>query len=267
MVAPVSPYVYDVRFYSVISYLSWLIIFRLLSPRLSPRLVPSYSKLSQRDKLKWDFALVSLWFSFVVSGVTVYGFLSDPQLYRDPIWGTSSVVCLECGMIIGYQTAHMTMMVLEPAALYDVLYILHHVTALTAVTAVATSGACAFFVFYRCLHILSNIFLNFIRLFILVKMEKKSRLFLANGIAFVVVFFLCRIVAMPGYYYAFLAFWSVTMQPPLYTFYVIGASGVIYDVLNFYWFYLVCKGFIKTFSPTNREKTAFPFPRKCTIRK
>ena len=264
MVAPVSPYVYDVRFtlYSVISYLSWLIIFRLLSPRLSPRLVPSYSKLSQRDKLKWDSALVSQWFAFVVGGVTVYGFLADPQLYRDPIWGTSSVVCLECGMIIGYLTAHMTMMALEPAALYDVLYILHHVTALTTVTAVATSGACAFFLFYRFLHVLPNIFLNFLKLFNLVKMEKKSRLFLANGITFIVVFFLCRIVVMPGYYYAFLSFWSVKIQPPLYTFYVSGACGVIIDAMNFYWFYLVCKGFIKVISSTNREKNSISISTK-----
>ena len=50
---------------------------------------------------------------------------------------------------------------------------------------------------------------------------------------------------MPGYYYAlFHSFWTVAVQPPIYAFLVPFICGVIIDIMNFYWFYQICRGFV-----------------------
>ena len=231
--------------YSVITFIISLVIFRLLAPRLSSYFIPAYCHLSKNDKLRWNSTVVSQCFAMSISCVTVHGFVSNDGLYLDAIWGTSSVIPLEFGLAVGYMIEDIVIKLLEPSALFELLYICHHVAVLVGVISVGFTGSCTFFVFHRFMHEVSNIFLNFLKFFNFLGVEKKSPLYLANGIVFTVMFFFCRIAIMPWYWVQFYyGFWGDIVQPPLFMFYVVSGVGVALDVMNFYWFYLIVKGLL-----------------------
>ena len=231
--------------YSVITFITCLVIFRLIAPRLSSYFIPAYCHLSKNYKLDWNSTVVSQCFAMSISCVTVYGFVSNDGLYLDAIWGSSSVIPLEFGLAVGYMTADIVIKLLEPSALYQLQYICHHVAVLVGVISAGATGSCAFFVFHRFMHEVSNIFLNFLKFFNFLGVEKKSPLYLANGIVFTVMFFFCRIAIMPWYWNQFYyGFWGDIIQPPLFMLYVVIGVGVALDVMNVYWFYFIVKGLI-----------------------
>ena len=231
--------------YSVIIFIISLVIFRLIAQRLCSYFIPAYCHLSKNDKLRWNSTVVSQCFAMSISCVTVYGFVSNDGLYLDAIWGTSSVISLEFGLAVGYMIGDIVIMLLEPSALFELQYICHHVAVLVGVLSAGATGSCAFFVFHRFMHEISNIFLNFLKFFSFLRVEKKSPLYLAYAIVFTVMFFFCRIAIMPWYWNQFYyGFWGDIVQPPLFMFYVVSGVGVTLDVMNIYWFYLIVKGLI-----------------------
>ena len=243
-----SPH-YSVRMflaYTGITFIASLVIFRILAPRLSAYFIPGYRHFSQEDKIRWNCAVVSQCFAMSISCVAVYGFLLRDEMHLDPVWGTSSAVPMAFGLAVGYLIEDTIIMLLEPSAHYELQYMCHHIVALVGVISVAVTGSCAFFAFHRFLHELSNIFLNFMRFFNNLRVEKKSPLYLANGLLFTVMFFFCRIAIMPWFWKQFFyCSWSDIVKPPLFVFYAVGAVGLALDIMNFYWFHLIVKGLLK----------------------
>ena len=122
--------------YPTAEYPSWLplTIFRVLAPALSRYLVPTYTSLPEDKKVRWDTTVASQCYAVGVSVVTIYVFVADDRLYRDPIWGRwDAVVGLECGVSIGYFLAELVTMFLEPTHLFSVVFLFHHITALVTV--------------------------------------------------------------------------------------------------------------------------------------
>ena len=240
---------YSVRMfvaYSGITFITSLVIFRLIAPRLSAYFIPAYRHLNKNNRLRWNSTVVSQCFAMSISCVTVYGFVSSDELYLDPIWGTSSADSVEFGLAVGYMIEDIVIMLLEPSALHELQYMCHHVAVLLGVISVGATGSCTFFVFHRFLHELSNIFLNFLKFFNFIRVEKKSPLYLVNGILFTVMFFFCRIAIMPWFWNQFYyGFWGYIVQPPIFMFYTIGGVCLFLDVMNSYWFYLIVKGLLK----------------------
>ena len=232
---------------SVVTFIACLAVFFFIAPRLSSRFIPSYNSLFDRNtKMDWNSTILSQCFAVIASCVTLFGFLAENGLYVDPIWGTVSVVHLEFGLVLGYMLADVLIKLLESSALYKTQYMFHHVSVALGVLACAKSGACAFFIFHRCLHELSNIFLNFVKFFNFLRLDKNSPLIVANGIVFTVVFFLCRFVIMPWYWLScYHGFWGKSRQPPIYVTYAVVSIGILLDVLNVYWFYLIINGLKK----------------------
>ena len=231
--------------YSVITIIISLVIFRLIAPRLSSYFIPAYCNLTKNDKLRWNSAVVSQCLAMSISCVTVYGLVSNDGFYLDAIWGTSSVISLEFGLVVGYIIEDLVITFLEPSALFKLQYIYHHVAVLVGVISCVVTGSCAFFVFHRSMHEVSSIFLNLLEFFRILRVEKKSPFYLANGIVFTVMFFFCRIAIMPWFWVQFYyGFWSDIVQPPVFMFYVIGGVGVALDLMNFYWFYHIVKGLL-----------------------
>ena len=240
---------YSVRMfvaYSGITFITCLVIFRLIAPTLSSYFIPAYRQLSNDDKLRWNSIVVAQCFAMSISCVAVYGFVSNDELYLDPLWGTSSAASLAFGLAVGYMIEDIVIKLLEPTALYELQLMCHHIAVLFGVISAGVTGSCAFFVFLRFLHELSDIFHNFLLFFNLLRVAKKSPIYLANGIVFTVMFFFSRIAIMPWFWNQFYyGFWSDIVQPPLFMFYTIGGVALFLDVMNLPWFYLIVKGLLK----------------------
>ena len=234
-----SSYLYDNVFISttVITFVLYLAIFWLVSPVLSRRYVAPYNLLSRTQQMEWHSSVSNQSLAIPISFVTLYGLLADDGLYKDPAWGISDACPLQYGLMLGHLVADIVMKLWERAALYKRDIILHHVTAITAVMVVALTGAGAFFWFYRTLHELSTIFLNAMIFLKLMQYNKNSLLVVANKVIFFIVFFLCRIAAMPVYWYMYVyRLWNAPVLPPWSLLLISGIGGAAIDVLNICWF-------------------------------
>ena len=225
---------YSVRMfvaYSGITFITSLVIFRLLAPRLSAYFIPAYRHLSKNNKLRWNRIVVSQCFVISISCVAVYGFVSSDELYLDPIWGSSSAVPLAFGMVVGCMIGDIVIMFSCYEALYELHRLLHHIVLVFGIICTAATGSCAFFVFHRLLQLLCDIFFNFLTFFII--FEVVSPLYQVNGLLFTVMFFFCRIAIMPWYWTQFYyGFWSDIVQPPSFMFYIVGGIGLVLDIQN-----------------------------------
>ena len=245
-----KPCIYDRWFvtYSITTFLTSLTIFRWISPRLSARFVPSYSTLPRNIRVDWDSTLVSLCFAVTVSCSASYGFIFEDGLLKDPVWGYSQSIPLVYGLMLGYMAADVVMKFMEYAVLCETVYVVHHVVAIICIFAVAYTGASAFFYYVHIISEVSQIFLCFNKFFRFTQMSKRSLLVLANNIMFAIVFFVSRIAILPWYYIIFFrSFWTVTVQPPVH--YILGwwVGGLVIDIMNIYWFFLIVRKGIKIF--------------------
>ena len=238
------PWIYDRWFvtYSITTFFTSLIIFRWISPRLSARFVPSYSTLPRNIQVDWDSTFVSLCFAVTVSGSASYGLLFEDGLRKDPVWGYSQSIPLFYGLMLGYMAADVVMKFLEYAVLCETVYVVHHVVSIIGLFAMAYTGTCAFFCYARFISEVSQIFLCFNKFLRFTQMSKRSSLVLANNIMFAIVFFVSRIASLLWYYIIyFRSFWNVTVQPPYYMFTISWVGGLVLDIMNVYWFFLIVR--------------------------
>lgn len=75
---------------------------------------------------------------------------------------------------------------------------------------------------------------------------RHSLLYTINGVAMVVVFFLCRIMVYPIFYYAYatkrnLSYWTAIVRSPFKCLFI----QVVILLPQLYWFYVMLKGAIK----------------------
>jgi hypothetical protein len=99
----------------------------------------------------------------------------------------------------------------------------------------------------------SSIFIN-IRWLLLEYNMKNSKLYLYNGIAIIVVFFMCRILVMLPFWHMMYQlsnskFWSLI---PFYGKFICISGSLTLDALNIYWYYCIINIGIKMF---RRSKT------------
>ena len=229
---------------------------QFLAPRLSAYFIPAYSRLSRDERIRWNMVGSSKVFFFsIFCPANVYGFISDNGLVKDPAWGTSNTSALLFGMVVGYLMADIVVLFCEFSAVFEIERVIHHIIGITVVLVSAASGTGTFFIFYRSLHELSNIFLGISQLFSVLRLKKTSPLVLGNGILLTLTFFLCRIAAMPGFWYAYVYhFWLAAVPPPKYVLAVYGISGLIIDILNVNWFFLIVRGLVRMLRNSKKER-------------
>ena len=204
----------------------------------------AYKLMSHKQQLSWNSKVASQCFAVVASILNLYG-LAGKEVNEDYIWGNSPVTEILCGTTCGYLLADTILFtVIQPDVLYDKLFLVHHVITFAAAYGIETSRACAFIFFTRTLSELSNIPLNMVW-FLKFTLGKSSAMYVANGVVFTITFALCRIVILPYYYLRIIpALWNASPQPPAYCLFCIPA-GVLFDIINLYWFFLIVKGLKK----------------------
>ncbi|XP_066266951.1 TLC domain-containing protein 4-B-like [Branchiostoma lanceolatum] len=235
----------DIPYYATVfgSLAAFLLMYRLLSPWILRRMFPSYYH-TQPDSAKPQLheATMAACSSIVVGiwACSVY-FLND-NVKGNLIRYDAPSVRYNCAIFLGYAMADSSLMAIHPQT-GGALYHIHHAVSLF----VGYVG-----VFYSCfpyhtnlgmLMELSNPFLNLRYIHNYLEYPTKSLSYFWNGAAFLLTFFLVRVVSMGGYWYNMsLAareddFYQLNI--PVYICYLGG--GIVFSSLNAYWFSQLCK--------------------------
>ena len=79
--------------------------------------------------------------------------------------------------------------------------------------------------------------------------DKSGTLYMGNGSAMTFVFFACRILCMPQYWFRVYSVYGTHKFAKLGNLqYVLIISCFVLDAINLYWFYKLCKGIHKMMS-------------------
>ena len=198
--------------------------------------------------------MTSICFAISANVLNLYGLAGD-DVNKDYIWRTSEVTQYHCGLFAGYLLADTVIRTLiYPGVLYDNFFLLHHFITITAAVAVALSNAGTFVYFTRSLSEMSNVPMHLMWTLKFIS-GKSSRVYIANGVVFSVLFTMCRVMILPSYYHnVILALLNTPMLPPMYVLAFI-PLGAVFDILNLYWFYLIVKGLIKVLRPSESQES------------
>ena len=231
--------------YSCMTYVAVLIIDRYIAPRVSARFVTAYRTLSEENRVRWNNQLTSLGFSIVYSALIGYCLITEEEIVRDPVWGQSRLVAPLSGLVIGYMLADITILTLiEPAVLYRPLYVGHHVLLTVPAVTLMVSGCCTYLYLLRSLSEFSNIFLHLRWHFKHTYLHKPSVVSTVNDILFSITFTASRILILPYYYLSIMPiFWATSL--PTYIVIITILCGLLFDVLNAYWFCCILQMMVK----------------------
>ena len=79
--------------------------------------------------------------------------------------------------------------------------------------------------------------------------DKSGPAYMANGAVMTAVFFACRVLCMPQYWYKVYSVYGTEKFHRLGNLqYVLIYSCFVLDVINLFWFYKLCKGIHKMFA-------------------
>ncbi|KAI8498323.1 hypothetical protein Bbelb_242670 [Branchiostoma belcheri] len=227
------------------SFLLSLIIFLVVSPALLPRLFKPYTSLPEVKKLIVRDAFLSFCMATTVGLRAWYIYLFSDQIPYDVIWHDSPLVRHTLAIYTGYVTAALVLMLSHHIG--QMSSILHHFFS-TYTGCVAMYYPCLMY----CANIvlmmeLSNPFVN-MRMMLKVVGYEKTTAYIWNGLAMLVTFFLARCIftTIGSLRFLHLAlvdpqFWDLPLC--IHVCYFGGVS--LFNILNYYWFYKICRGVMK----------------------
>ncbi|XP_029640227.1 TLC domain-containing protein 4-B [Octopus bimaculoides] len=238
-----------------LSCVAFLIIYKYVSPILSAFVFPGYLHLHTEKKIDWNTRVISSIHAAVVSSMCAYTLLYDAGLSKDPIWWDAPVVRTSCAIVVGYMVADLIIMTVHYKTIGEVFYFFHHGASIYAYVYVMTIGVLPYFANYRLIAEFSTPFVNQRWFLDVLGYEKKSSLFVVNGIVMTIVFFLVRVACMPLYWYKV---YSVCGTHSFITLghmrYVLVFTCVVLDSINLYWFYRMCAGVRKVLTSHDKNR-------------
>lgn len=238
-----SLYVYT----SAASFLLCLILFYFVSPRFSARISSGYCGLSVTKKTDWDTRIGSNLHAVVVSSISLYCFLFDPETTSNPIRNDGVLVRVGVAITLGYILADFLIIVWSYKYIGDLFTLVHHLMAISAYYFVVVNGVLPYFANVRQLAEISTPFVNQRWFFDAIGHPRSSSSFVINGYVMGASFFFCRILMMPIYYYKCYLVWGSDEQQQLgalINFYWI-STCIVLDIINLYWFTKIVKGAMK----------------------
>ncbi|XP_076441470.1 TLC domain-containing protein 4-B-like [Babylonia areolata] len=187
--------------HAAISCLVSLILYKFVSPRVSRKIWKNYDLSPESVRVNWDTRFVSMVHSLVVSLMSSYAQLFDDDMHANLIWWDCAVARAACAIVVGYLSFDFILITVHYKHMGEVGFYFHHSASIYAYYFAVTYAMMPFFANFRLLAELSTPFLN-VRWFLLTMgVSKSSPAFIINGLLFLVSFFLCRIVAIPFYWY------------------------------------------------------------------
>ncbi|XP_078585663.1 TLC domain-containing protein 4-B-like [Branchiostoma floridae x Branchiostoma japonicum] len=228
------------------SFILSLIIFLVVAPALLPRLFKPYQFLPRVKQFIVKDAFLSFCLATTVGlrAWYIYIFAAD-QIPHDVIWHDSPLVRHTLAIYTGYVTAALVLMLTHNIG--QMSSKLHHFFS-TYTGFVAMTYPCLMYCANNVLMMeLSNPFVN-MRMMLKVVGYEKTTAYVWNGLAMLVTFFIARCVSTTIGTLRFLhlalahpQFWDLPLC--IHVCYFGGVS--IFNVLNYYWFYKICRGVLK----------------------
>lgn len=239
------------------SFVMSICIFKLLSPLVSSRFTISYSSLPNADKSDWNDRIISNFNSVISIALSTYSLWTEDGMRDDMVWYDSRIARLACSVIIGYMVADIFIMLLWcHVGIKELIgFVCHHLATVFAYFYVSVYGILCYFAMLRLLAEVSTPAMNQRWFFDASGYKRGSIVVVLNGCLMLVTFFLFRIVVLPLFWYQI---WVVTGTDSVtklghiqYT--VMYLPSLILDALNIYWFYKMCKGFVKAVKTMMRK--------------
>lgn len=230
-----------------LSFVVFIYMFKNLAPRWSSKLSKRYGKITEAQKIEWNFGFVSAIHSCAVCLLCLYTLAFNDEIIKEPIWCNSPLVRSICAVVAGYFIYDMLMMFKHRDAMGDPgLYVIHHGATVCACAYITMYGILPIFAVYRLFAELSTPFLNFRAMLICLGYKKDHLLYVANGLLFATAFFACRIATMPSFWGLV---YSVFSTSGLQQLGVVIPSCLILpcvalDLLNVFWFHKIVSGSI-----------------------
>ncbi|KAH3698510.1 TLC domain-containing protein 4-A-like [Dreissena polymorpha] len=230
------------------SFLLNIILFRLVSPVVSGCLVPAYRTLSIRDRMDWNDRFISNINAALAIAMSAHTLFYEDALSADKVWHDSYVARLACGIIAGYMLADVICMLtwchVGTGELLGFMF--HHAATVYAYYFISAYGVLCYFGMLRLIAEVSTPPVNQRWFFDILDVPRSNCCVLLNGMLMVATFFFFRMVTMPIYWYQI---WLVTGTDAVLTLghiqLIMYIPCFVLDALNLYWFYKMCRGFIK----------------------
>lgn len=239
---------FDTTYYpvAVVSFAFFLGVFRYVSPSLSGKICPSFKKLSEAKQIDWHSRVNSSLHAAIVSCMCAYALMYEEELNEEPIWDDSPIVRSSCAIVVGYMAADALLMVIYYKQIGETFYFFHHAATVYAYYHVMTYGILPYFANYRLMAEFSTPLVNNRWFMDTLGFDKSGPLYMGNGSVMTVVFFACRILNMPQYWYTVFSVYGTEKFMKLGNLqYVLIVSCFVLDLINLYWFYKLCKGIHK----------------------
>ncbi|XP_039274544.2 TLC domain-containing protein 4-like [Styela clava] len=215
-----------------------------LSIRLCKKYIPLHlERLSDEDKKTLANKMMSSFNSiFVFFNVSAILVLNWQRIRSDPYWADTFVREPYCCISLAYFLSDMINDLRGKRNFNTIFYVLHHSMCLSTISIVIYYRVFIFHVCMRGLNEMSTPVLNLRWALKKFGMENE-RIYAMTEIAFVVTYFLGRIVTMPVFYYTILITKDTEGYKRLNTLckVIFFGSAVVIDTLIIYWFLLICK--------------------------
>uniref|UniRef100_A0A0B7BK45 TLC domain-containing protein n=1 Tax=Arion vulgaris TaxID=1028688 RepID=A0A0B7BK45_9EUPU len=236
---------FDTTYYPVAAFSCafFLYLYRYVSPKLSSKLCPKYDLLSDQEQVDWNNRINSTVHSVIVSCMCAYTMVYDDEITEDPIWQDSPLVRTSCAIVAGYMTSDVIIMTIHYKQIGEIFYVLHHGASIYAYYYVMTYGVLPYFANYRLVAEFSTPFVNQRWFLSQLGYEKTNFVFVSNGVAMAVTFFIVRVAVMPSYWHRVYSVYNTPAFNRLgYIQLCLIIPCLILDIINVYWFYKICVG-------------------------
>ncbi|XP_041356947.1 TLC domain-containing protein 4-B-like [Gigantopelta aegis] len=231
---------YPVAAASCVFFLS---LYKYVSPTLSSITCEGYKSLKPEKQIDWNTRVNSTVHSAIVSCMCMYSLMYDNGISEDPIWCNAPMVRTSCAVVVGYMTADLIILSIHYKEIGEIFYIFHHGASMYAYYYVMTYGVLAYFANYRLIAEFSTPFVNQRWFLDTLGYQKTNPVFVANGIAMTMAFFLSRIAIMPRYWLKVSSVYGTEPFTRLgHIQLVLVVTCFILDVINIYWFYKMTLG-------------------------
>ncbi|KAI8494911.1 Transmembrane protein 56 [Branchiostoma belcheri] len=223
------------------------IICLLVAPRLLRRFVPKYAELPISTRVEFDTRVMSVCHSTVVGLLSIFAALDVDSTKPDIIRYDSFLVKLNCAIVVGYMVIDTLLLCLFWKHKGSVLFLFHHIVATWVLLTFLVYNNLPYFANSLLIMEVANPFMHLRWMMGRLETPKTSLIYAVNQLTVTVLFFLFRLANAVLYW----KYTYVILQKEEYygleltTIFGHLLGGVIFHLMNIYWFWKIWKGTVK----------------------
>ncbi|XP_066291642.1 TLC domain-containing protein 4-B-like isoform X1 [Branchiostoma lanceolatum] len=223
------------------------IICLLVAPRLLRRFVPKYAELPIGTRVEFDTRVMSVCHSTVVGLISICAALVDHSIKPDVIRYDSFLVKLNCAIVVGYMCIDTLLLCLFWKHKGSVLFLFHHIVATWVLWTFLVYNNLPYFANSLLIMEVANPFMHLRWMMGRLGTSKTSLIYVVNQLTVTVIFLLFRIVNAVLYWKGT----CIILQKEEYygleltTIFGHLFGGLIFHLMNIYWFWKIWKGTVK----------------------